>query len=146
MPAGAVEDERGVGPGRHGPRQLGQEQVHGRGRDLGQDQRDARVALGADRAEQVGGGEALLVHPARAHALLVPDVGDAALLPDPGLVHEPELDPLASGCSRASRLDQAGQGFLNRSCAFGSASGWTGRAFCQERSRPLSSLSIPVSP
>ena len=33
-----------------------------------------------------------------------------------------------------------------RPCAFGSASGWTGRVLCQERSRPLSSLSMPFSP
>ena len=43
-------------------------------------------------------------------------------------------------------LDQAGQGFLNRSCAFGSALGWTGLVFCHERSRPLSRRSIPLSP
>ena len=33
-----------------------------------------------------------------------------------------------------------------RSCAFGSASGWAGRVFCHERSRPLSSSSIPLPP
>ncbi len=93
----------------------------------------------------MGRGEALLMKTARPHALLVPDVGDPAFLPDPGLVHEPELDPLRFGVVGRDRVDQAGQGFLNRSCATRSASGWTGRAFCQERSRPLSSLSIPVS-
>ncbi len=144
VPAGAVEDERGVAPGRHGAGQLGEEDVHGRGRDLGQDQRDALAALGTDRAEQVGGGEALLAHTARADPLLVPDMGDAALLADPRLVHEPQLDPLPGVLAREP-LDQVGQSFLNCSCAFRSASGWTGRAFCQERSRPLSSLSIPAS-
>ena len=84
-------------------------------------------------------------HPARAHALLVPDVGEAALLADPRLVHEPQLDPLPGVLAREA-LDQAGQGFLNRSCAFGSASGWTGLVFCHERSRPLSSRSMPLSP
>ena len=110
----------------------------------GKHQRDALAALGADRPEQVRRGEALLPHPARAHALLVPDVREAALLPDPGLVHEPELDPLP-GVPARDPLDHAGQAFLNRSCALGSASGWTGRVFRHERSRPSSSLSIPLS-
>ena len=99
-----VEDEHGVGPGRHGPGQLGQEQAHGRGRDLGQHQRDARVPLRADRTEQLDGGEALLPRPARPSASLVPDVRDAALLADPGLVLEPQLDPLARVLAR-DRLD-----------------------------------------
>src|SRR4051795_7129278 len=144
VPAGPVEHQRGVGPGRHGRRQLGEEEVHGGGRDLGQDQRDTLAALGTDRAEQVGGAETLLPHAARAHAFLVPDVGDAALQADARLVHEPELDPLA-GVPARDRLDQAGQVFLNRSRAFGSASGWTGRAFCQERSSPCSSRLTPLS-
>ena len=86
----------------------------------------------------------MLPHAARAHAFLVPDVGDAALLADTGLVHEPELDPFPGVVAR-DRLDQAGQVFLKRSCAFGSASGWTGRAFCQERSSPRSSRLTPLS-
>src|SRR4030095_10476342 len=101
--------------------------------------------LAAARAEQVGGGEALLAHAARADPLLVPDVGDAALLADPGLVHEPQLDPLPRVLAREP-LDQVGQSFLTRSCAFRSASGWIGLVFCQERSRPLSSRTIPLSP
>ena len=145
VPAGAVEHQRDVGPGRHGPRQLGQKDLHGCSRDLGQHQGDAGAALGADRAEQVGGGEALLPHPARTHALLVPDVRETALLPDPRLIHEPQLDSLPRVLAREA-LDQAGHGFLNRSCAFGSASGWTGLVFCHERSRPLSRRSMPLSP
>jgi hypothetical protein len=145
VPAGAVEHQPGAGSGRERARQLGQEGVHGRGRDLGQDQGHALAALGAHGPEQVGGGEALLARPARAHPLLVPDVGEAALLADAGLVHEPGLDPLPGMLAR-DPLDQAGPGFLNRSRAPGSASGWTGLAFCHERSSPLSSLSMPVSP
>ena len=145
VPAGPIEDQHGVGPGRHGRGELGQEEVHGCGRDLGQDQGHAGVACRADGTEQVGRREAVLVQPARPGAFLVPDVGDAALLADPGLIHEPELDPLGLGMPRCCFLHQAGQGFLNRACATGSTSGWTGRAFCQERSRLLSSLSMPFS-
>jgi hypothetical protein len=53
----------------------------------------------------------LLPHAARAHAFLVPDVGDAALLADAGLVHEPELDPFPEVVAR-DFLDQAGQVFF----------------------------------
>ena len=70
--------------------------------------------------------------------------GEAALLPDAGLVHEPQLDPLAGMLAREP-LDHAGQGFLNRSRAFGSASGWAGRAFCQGRSSPCGSRLTPLS-
>jgi hypothetical protein len=115
VPAGPVEDERGVAPGRDRSRQLGQEQAHRRGRDLGQDQRDAGVPLGADGAEQVDRGEAVLAPPARAHAPLVPDVGGAALLADAGLVLEPQLDPRGLGMLGRDPAHHLGQAFLNRS-------------------------------
>ena len=87
----------------------------------------------------------MLAHAARAHAFLVPDVGDAALLPDPGFVLEPQLDPSGLGVLVGGPPHQLGEAFLNRSCAFGSAPGWTGRAFCHDRSRPRTSRSMPVS-
>ena len=130
----------------HRSRQLGEEQVHRHGRDLGQDRRDAGAALGADRAEQVRRGEAMLAPPTRAHALLVPDVGRAALLADAGLVLEPQLHPRRLGMSGGGLADQPGQAFLKRSRAAGSAPGWTGRDFCRERSRRLTNRSIPLSP
>ena len=49
-----------------------------------------------------------LAQPARADPFLVPDVGDAALLADPRLVHEPQLDPRRPGVLARDRLDQAG--------------------------------------
>ena len=110
-------------PGRDRARQLGQEDAHGRGRDLGQDQRDPLAPLRAHGPEQVRRGEALLPHPARADALPVPDVGEAALLADAGLVHEPQLDPRRLGVTVRRLPHRAGQGFLNRSCALRSASG-----------------------
>jgi len=83
----------------------------GPGQALGQDQRDALAALRAYSPEQVGGAEALLAHAARAHPFLVPDVGDAALLADPGLVHEPELDPFDLRVPGRRLADHARQGF-----------------------------------
>jgi hypothetical protein len=78
----------------------------GPGQALGQDERDAGVPLRADGPEQVGRGEALLAHAARALALLVPDVGRAPFLPDPGLILEPELDPRRLGMPGGDLLDQ----------------------------------------
>src|SRR5215212_1167493 len=60
----------------------------------------AGLPFRAGRAEQVRRGEALLPRPARPHPLLVPDVREAALLADAGLVHEPELDPLPGVLAR----------------------------------------------
>jgi hypothetical protein len=145
VPASPVENEHGVRAGRDRLRHFGQEDAHGHGRDLGQDQRHADIPLRADRTEEMGGGEALLAHAAWAHALLIPDVGRAPFLADPGFVLEPQLDPLGLGVPGGDLPDQGRQAFLNRSCTFGSVSGWTGRAFCQDRSRPFSSRSIPVS-
>lgn len=61
-------------------------------------------------------------------------------------VREPELHPRRLGVPSGSPADQPGQGFLKRSRAFGSASGWTGRAFCRDKSRRFISRAIPLSP
>ena len=53
----------------------------------------------------------MLVHPARSDTFLVPDVGDPALLPDPGLVHKPELDPLGLGVPGRHLAHHVGQSF-----------------------------------
>src|SRR3954447_3809459 len=71
--------------------------------------------------------------------------GEAALLADARLVHEPQLDPPGLGVPVRHAPDQVRQLFLKRSCALGSASGWTGRGFWQERASPLSSRLTPLS-
>src|SRR3954453_10664811 len=65
---------------------------------------------GAHGPQQGGGGEAPLARPARARPFLVPDAGDAALLADPRLVHEPRLDP-SPGVVARDRVDQLWQVF-----------------------------------
>ncbi len=53
-------------------------------------------------------------------------------------VHEPECYPLVR-MRRGDRLQAVAQPlFAKRSCAFGSASGWMGRAFCRDISSRLS--------
>ena len=125
--------------------ELVQHRLHGGSADAGQDQGDAGIARRTDRAEQVDRLVAQVAHAARAHAALVPAPADAAGLADPGFVQEPDLKPLGLGMVAGDLGDQRGEFFLKRSWALRSASGWIGRAFCQDRSRSWSSRSMPFS-
>jgi hypothetical protein len=89
-----------------------QMQVHGLGVDLGQDQADADATRGANRAEDIGPIIALIARRAWAAAALGPDVGQAALLADPGLILPPEFKRLAARGWRQCRIDQRGKVFL----------------------------------
>jgi len=95
MPAGPVEDENGVGVGGDGGADLVEVRLHGGG--VAERHDDAgTLALGrADRAEDIGPGGALVVRRAGPGAALRPPAGELVLLPDPGLVLEPELYALA---------------------------------------------------
>jgi hypothetical protein len=77
--------------------------LHGTGAHRRQDQGDAGIPLGTDRPEQVNRLVAQVAHAARAQAALVPAATDPAGLADPGLVEEPDLEPLGPGWSRATR-------------------------------------------
>ena len=88
---------------------------------------------------------AYVAHAARAHALLEPAPADPAGLADPGFVQEPDLEPRGLGVVADDLGDQARKFFLKRAWALRSASGCTGRAFCQDRSRSCSSRSMPFS-
>ena len=145
MPAGAVHEHDGMGVGRHSLAELIQHRLHGGSADRGQDQGNAGVARGTDRAEQIRRLMAQVAHPARAHALLVPAAADAAGLADPRLVQEPDLEALGLGVVAGDRCDQLGEFFLKRAWALRSASGCTGRAFCHDRPRSWSSRSMPFS-
>ncbi len=71
--------------------------------DRWQHESRANATRRADGAEQVGPGVALVARCARTAAAVGPDVGQAALLADPGFVLPPQLDRLA-----ASRLGDRG--------------------------------------
>ena len=126
-------------------RELVEHRLHGGGADRGQHQGDAGVARRTDRAEQVDRLVAQVAHAARAHALLEPAPADAAGLADPGLVEEPDLEPLGLGVVAGDRGDQRREFFLKRAWALRSASGCIGRACCQDRSRSWSTRSMPFS-
>jgi hypothetical protein len=72
-------------------------QVHRIDIDVRQDERGTDPACGTNGAEDVGPFVSLIPWPARAASFLRPDVGQAALLADPGFILPPELDRLAAG-------------------------------------------------
>ena len=84
---------------------FGQMQVHRLGVDSGQYESSPYPAGGADGAEQIGPVVTLVAGSARSAALGCPDVGQAALLADPGFILPPKLDRLAAGVFRDRRGD-----------------------------------------
>lgn len=78
-------------------------------------------------------------------AALEPDPGAAAFLPHAGFVLAPELH-LAVGVLPGRLAQPAGEApFPKRARAAGSAFGWRGRVFCQDRSSDLISRRMPPS-
>src|SRR3954452_22378637 len=65
--------------------------------DRGEDQGDAGVALWANGAEQVGGFMPEIAPATRPLPLLEPAAAGSAGLAHPGLVEEPDLEPLGVG-------------------------------------------------
>jgi hypothetical protein len=112
MPTSPIEDDDRVRTRRDVAADFRQMQVHGLRVDLGQDQADADATRGADRAEDIGPIIALIARRAWAAAALGPDVGQAALLADPGLILPPEFKWLVARGWRQGRIDQRGKVFL----------------------------------
>ena len=63
MPACSIHDEQRVGAGAHLGTELVEEGLHDVGPDDRQHQAEGGVALGADGAEEVDGGVALVLEP-----------------------------------------------------------------------------------
>ncbi len=100
-------------PWRHRGGDLGQVQVHRPGVAAGQDERGALALLGADGAEDVGRRRALVVRGGRARAASGPTAGDLVLLPDRGLIAEPDLHGVGLDALLAGDLVQhGGEGLL----------------------------------
>ena len=125
--------------------ELVEEGLHGAGRNDRQDQAKGGVALGADGAEEVDGGMALVFDAGRAGATLEPTPAIPAGLADPGFILQPDLDALGFGMGRCGLGDQAAKFFLKSAWARGSDFGCAGRVFCQERSRLFNRFSMPFS-
>src|SRR5205823_4419861 len=102
----------------HGGGHLGQVQGHRRGVAAWQDERRSLAVLGADGAEDVGGGGPLILRRRRSRAAPRPAPGDLVLLADPGLISEPDLY-VGRGNALGARdvVQNGGEGFLKSSTA-----------------------------
>ena len=145
MPAGAIHQNHRMGAGADRLGELVEHGLHGGGAHRRQGQRDTDVAGRADRAEQIDRSVTQVADSARAHAPREPAATDPTGLADPGFVEEPDLELLGLRMGARNLGDQRREFFLKRAWAWRSASGWIGRAFCQERSSSWSSRSMPFS-
>ncbi len=117
MPAGLIEDDDGVGVRFDGPRDLLQVEGHGFAIAARQHQARALALLGADDTKDIGRAGALIVRCAWPGAALGPSSGDLVLLPDAGLVLEPDFYVLALGLSGSDPCQLGGEVFLNAAVA-----------------------------
>ena len=85
--------------GRDVDRDLGEVQVHGRGVDVRENQGGGLLGRRADGGEDIGGGVALVARLPRPAAAARPLPRQLALLADPGLVLEPDLELLPDAFS-----------------------------------------------
>ena len=118
MPAGLIDEQRGVRARRDLGGDFGQVQVHGFGVAPGHDEGCALAVLGADCAEDIGGGGSLISGSAGARAALGPTPGDLVLLSDARLVGEPDLYRAGLDAPFApDRFQARGKAFLKSSIA-----------------------------
>ena len=118
MPAGLIDEKRGVCARRNLRGDFGEVQVHRLGVASGHDERRALAVLGTDRAENIGRGGSLISGRAGARAALGPTAGDLVLLADARLVGEPDLYGGGLDALLAPDLFQArGKAFLKSSIA-----------------------------
>ena len=119
MPPGFVEDQYGMGVlGDHGA-DLDEMRLHRLGVAERHDEPRALAFAGADRAEHIGPGGALVVRRPRASPAPSPPAGELVLLPDPCLILEPELYALA-GMGVPDLRQALREAFLKTSAASGS--------------------------
>ena len=129
MPASLIDQEDGVGSWCDHLGNLSEMQVHRLGVASRQDQGGALALLRADRAEDVGGGSALVTGRARAGAALGPAAGDLVLLANTRLVLEPDLYLVAVDRLLARDCVQArGEVFLKSSMTPSACAWCRGRA------------------
>jgi hypothetical protein len=97
VPAGAVEQERGMGSALHSAGDFVEMKLHGLGVGEGERQGGTGAAGRADGTKQVGALVALVGRLAGPCSAPCPLPHKAVLLADAGLVLEPDLDRLVPG-------------------------------------------------
>ena len=97
VPSGTIHQDDGVGLGGDVAADLVKMYLHGACVGEGQHEGGPLAPPGADGAEQVGAGVSLIGGQAWACSGLGPKSRAAVLLPQPGLVLKPDLDPRGLG-------------------------------------------------
>ena len=133
VPSGAVHQDHAMGLGGDIPADLVEMHLHGACVGEGQHEGGALAPPGADGAEQVGVGVSLIGGQAGACSPFRPNARAAILLPQPGLVLEPDLDPLGLGQAGYVGRERAGEVFLNASITWLSCLGCCGRPLMCEK-------------
>ena len=78
----------------------------------GHDQRRSHAARRTDGSKDIGALITLVAHGARPGALLAPDIGQCALLPDTGFILNPDFEALCGGMSGEHFRDLGREVFL----------------------------------
>jgi hypothetical protein len=119
VPAGLVEQQDGMGARGDRLRDFREMQRHRFSVAERQDEAGCNAACWTDRTEDVGRARPLVVRRRGPGAAPRPSSGDLVLLPDPGLVLEPNLYRLARRILLRDRVQARGEVFLNASSASG---------------------------
>ena len=122
MPSRLVENEKDMLVRGDGFGELVEIDLHGVGRDFGQNQRESVIGARLHGAIDIGEGIALIASPRRPPAPREPAMTDAAFLTNARLVLEKETDFLVR-MGRANLFQAFGEPFLKASCAASSFSG-----------------------
>src|SRR4051812_28036777 len=117
MPARLVDEDEGMRPGCDRLRNLLQVQGHALRGAAGQNHARALALSRTDGPEEVGRGGPLVLGGGRARAAFGPAPRDLVLLPDPGLIGEPDLDHLAMSLGLRKLLQTGGEVFLKAETA-----------------------------
>ena len=119
VPAGLIEQEHGVGAGRHSCGDLFEVAGHGRRGATVHDQARAHAPGRADRPEDVGRLRALILGGRGSRSACCPTPGQGVFLADPRLVAEPDLYGFAADGLRDLR-QTVGEVFSKTAAASGS--------------------------
>lgn len=142
MPAGAVEQQDGVGAARDAARNLVNMHLHGLGVGVGHGERRADAARRTNGAEQIGVFVALIGGLAGPGSTPRPLPDLTVLLPDPGFILEPNLDRLSPGKMCEMGGQRRREVFLNAAIVSAFWPGWRGRALMCEK--PICFRSLPM--
>ena len=145
VPSGTVHQDDTMGLGSDVAADLVGMHLHGGCIGEGEHESGALGSHGADGAEQVGVGVALIGGQARPRTRLCPNSHAAVLLSQSGLVLEPDLDPRGLGQTRYVGRERTGEVFLNASITRSSCLGCCGRALMCEKDSTASRPEIARS-